>query len=89
MLVAQGQQIPTGKLSGFRHLAYESPQQRNHRKKHRHDTHHSQSSLEPEFVLGFILVYPSSPSGFVDLGVLVGLQHELCINSNQSSVQPN
>ena len=89
MLVAQGQQIPTGQLSGFRHLAYESPQQRTHRKKHRHDTHYSQASREPEFVLRFILLYPRSPNGFVDLGVLVGLQHELCINSNQSSVQPN
>ncbi|HTG52403.1 MAG TPA: hypothetical protein VMA33_06035, partial [Candidatus Tectomicrobia bacterium] len=57
MLVAQGQQIPTGKLSGVWHLAYESPQQRNHRKKHRHDTHDSQASREPEFVLRFILLY--------------------------------
>jgi len=82
MLVAQRQQIPTGKLSGFRHLAYESPQQRNQRKKHRHDTHYSQASREPEFVLRFILLYPRLPNGFVDLGVLVGLQHEFCINSN-------
>ena len=82
MLVGQGQQIPTGQLSGFRHLAYESPQQRNHRKKHCDDTHYFQASLEPEFVLRFILLYPRSPSGFIDLGILVGLQHESYINSD-------
>ena len=82
MLVGQRQQIPTGKLSGVRLLSSESPQQRNHRKKHRHDTHYSQASREPELVLRFIFLYPRSPHVFVDLGVLVGLQHEFCINSN-------
>ena len=72
MLVAQGQQIPTGKLSGVRLLSSESPQQRNHRKKHCDDTHYFQASLEPEFVLRFILLYPRSPDNFVDLGALKG-----------------
>src|SRR5262245_5380599 len=73
---------PTGKLSCFPHLAYAFPQQRTYRKKHRHDTHHSQASRKPEFVPCFILLYPSAPNCFVDLGVLAGLQHEFCINSN-------
>src|SRR5215831_12218903 len=34
MLVGQWPQIPTGTLSGVRHLAYESPQHRTHCKKH-------------------------------------------------------
>jgi len=31
---------------------------------------------------GFVLLYPRSPNGFVDLGFLIGLQHEFPINSN-------
>ena len=82
MLIGQGRQIPTGKLwaSGFRHLAQESPQQRTHRKRHRKDTQHFHTSRKPELVLCFVLLHPRSPGGFVDLRVLVGLQHNFNIN---------
>ena len=77
MLVGQGQADPTGKLLAFRHLAWESPQQRTQHKKHRSDTHYSQVSRKPEFVLCFILLHPRLPNDFVDLRILVGLQHKV------------
>jgi hypothetical protein len=80
MLVGLGRQIP--KTVGLPALSlFESPQQRTQRKKHRSDTHYSQASRKPEFVLCFLLD-PRLPNGVVDLRVLVGLQHKFILTKS-------
>ena len=60
----------------FGRLAREAPQQPTQQNHYCHETNDPQASFKPKAVLGFILLYPSLPSGFRKFCVLAGLNHD-------------